>query len=110
MPDHPDGVAAYGDRAEITHTIVPDQRGYASAQTRHLALLVRLPAPTIIRTVEELEALDPETIVTPSQDDMMTAEVILGRDEAFRVARTPSRCSGRYRRADPRRTGNTGGA
>lgn len=35
--DHPDGAAAYGDRVEITHTIVPDQRGYTPRQARDLA-------------------------------------------------------------------------
>lgn len=35
--NHPHGAAAYGDRVEITHTIVPDQRGYTPAQARDLA-------------------------------------------------------------------------
>lgn len=45
------------------------------------------PAPQIIRTVEELEALDPETVVTPSPEDMVTVEVLL--DELRHFGWTP---------------------
>lgn len=38
VPGHPDAAAAYGDRVEITHTIVPDRRCYTPAQARDLAL------------------------------------------------------------------------
>lgn len=36
-PTHPDGAAAYGGRVEITHTIVPDERGYTPQQARDIA-------------------------------------------------------------------------
>lgn len=47
----------------------------------------RETAPQIIRTVAELKALDPDTVVAHSPDDMVTAEVLL--DELRHFGWTP---------------------
>lgn len=54
------------DRQE--HYCMADQQAWPCDTIRALAEVGRLaPAPQIIRTVEELEALDPDTVVWPAQ-------------------------------------------